>query len=314
MAPIRPLHHDAEDYPARLLDLPDPPPTVWVRGRVSATGPVVAIVGTRRADADGLGFAVSLAAELGGRGVSILSGGADGIDDAAHRGALESGGHTVVVQASPLDRPYPKASAPFFDTVVRRGGGCLSQTPPGAPLARWRFLSRNRLIAALADLVVVIQAPGRSGALSTARAAQRLGRPLLAVPAAPWDPRGEGNLRLLAEGVDRCRDVSDVLRRLPFSPRRSGIGSIGSQAPEAGSADGVRIDREQRRVLSALGGRPRPVDELAMRSELPPRRVRALLVELSLAGRVEQRAAGWRLTDAPRGLKRSLSGSSRSET
>ncbi len=188
---IREIQLDAEDYPPRLRTLPDAPAKIWARGALPED-PSVAIVGTRRASRDAIAFTERLAAELAQAGASVVSGGAAGIDTAAHEGALRARGVTIVVQAAPLEAPYPRRNANLFDRVIEQGGGWLSETPPGKHARPFRFLARNRLIAALADVVIVVQAPARSGALSTARWARELERPVLAVPGAPWDPRAEG--------------------------------------------------------------------------------------------------------------------------
>jgi len=203
----------APELPVGVEELADAPARLWAVGTLPRR-PAVAIVGTRRADRDALGFARRLARELAERGVGILSGGAEGVDAAARRGALEGEGLTWVVQAAPLDRPYPGKHRRLFGEILERGGGWLSETPPGSPAYPSRFLARNRIVAALADAVVVVQAPARSGALSTARRARELGRPLLATPHAPWDPRGEGCLRLLRKGARLCASADDVAEAL----------------------------------------------------------------------------------------------------
>lgn len=197
------------DYPPGLERLPRPPPRVWCRG-LMPDGPAVAIVGSRRAGADALRFAQRLAADLSEAGLWTVSGGALGVDGAAHRGSVEAGRPTLVVQAAPLEQPYPPQNRPLFDAALAAGGGWLSETPPGQAPVRGRFLSRNRLIAALADVVVVVRAPQRSGALSTAQWATRLGRPLLAVPSAPWAIDNGGCLALLAGEARICRGPDDV--------------------------------------------------------------------------------------------------------
>ena len=136
------------------------------------------------------------AADLARAGVRVLSGGALGIDAAAHRGALLGGGRTVVVLPSGLAHWYPRRHEGLYRDVIAAGGALVSQFPPDTPPTRWTFPRRNALVASLADLVVVVQASASSGALLTAAHAQRLGRRVMAVPAAPGDRRGAGCLRL----------------------------------------------------------------------------------------------------------------------
>ncbi|MEZ4395273.1 MAG: DNA-protecting protein DprA, partial [Polyangiales bacterium] len=256
-------------YPPALAELEDPPPRLWLRGAL-VPGPSVAIVGTRRADLGAQAFARSLARDLAGAGFTIVSGGADGIDVAAHEGALAAGGRTVVVLPTPIARPYPAHRRPFFDDLLAAGGAWISERPPGEASRTWHFLSRNRIIAALGDATIVVQAPVRSGALSTARAARALARPLFAVPASPWDPRAAGNMGLLSDGATPCLGAEDVTRVL---------GGVIAEAPAPRPA--VLLDPEQRAVLEALGPVPMPVHEIVRRTGLGVVRVRVALVQLA---------------------------------
>ena len=169
------IHHLDPLYPNALRDLGDPPSVIRLVGDLPSFADAVSIVGTRRADDEALEFTYDLASALAREGISVISGGALGVDSAAHEGALDAGGCTVVVLPVGLDVPYPPANAKLFERVTR--AGCLlTEVPDGADMQRGRFLKRNRLIAALAESTVVIQAPARSGALSTARHARTLGR------------------------------------------------------------------------------------------------------------------------------------------
>lgn len=280
---IREIELESEDYPARLRVLGDAPKKVWLRGALPSR-PAVAIVGTRRASGEALAFTERLALELGRAGVPIVSGGAEGIDAAAHRGALEAGVATVVVHGTSLRDLYPPRNRRLFAQILEAGGAWLSEIPIGAPAFRSRFLERNRLIAALAELVIVVQAPARSGALSTARFARALDRPLLAVPSGPWDPRGEGTLMLLAAGARLCRGASDVLELL-------GLPGVPIDPPRTEPAP---ASRDAELVLAALADAPAHVDELVARTGLPAARVSVALVELSIAGRARQDGGVWR--------------------
>ncbi len=268
-------------YPRGLEDLGDPPSRLFARG-VIPDGPAVAIVGTRRADLAAIAFTRALARDLAGAGFTIVSGGADGVDAAAHEGALAAGGRTVVVLPTPVDRPYPAHRRPLFEEVLVAGGAWLSERAPGEPSSTWHFLARNRLIAALGDATVVVQAPVKSGAMSTARSARALGRPLFAVPASPWDARMAGNARLLADGALVCAGPDDVTREL---------GGVITEAPAPRPA--VLLDPEQRAVLEALGPVPSPVHEIVRRTGLGPARVRVALVLLAARDLADQREGGW---------------------
>jgi len=174
---VRLLTLACSDYPAGLRDLSDAPAAFRVVGELPELRRAIAIVGTRRADDEALDFAYSLAREAVMNGVTVVSGGAIGVDRAAHEGAIDGGGRTVVVLPTGLDAPYPRANHDLFARAVE--AGCLlTEAEDGADAQRGRFLTRNRLIAALGRSTVVVQAPARSGALSTARFAMRLGRPV----------------------------------------------------------------------------------------------------------------------------------------
>lgn len=241
--------------------------------------PAVAIVGTRKADPEALDFTRGLASSLASAGVVIVSGGARGIDAAAHEGALESG-RTVAVLPSGLARAYPPQHAALFARIARRGALISAYDDDDPPVA-FRLLERNALVAALASAVIVVQAPERSGALSTAAAAQALGRAVFAVPSAPWDPKGRGNAALLAGAARPCATAGDVaaLLGVVLTPRASSV----SARPRSSGAGAAR-------TLSALlGARPRHVDELVLASGLDVVRVRETLVEMVLDGEAEER-------------------------
>lgn len=264
-----------------FLDLERPPERLWLEGDLP-TGPALAIVGTRRADPAAVRFARTLSRRLAEAGAIIVSGGARGIDTAAHQGALDAGAPTVVVQGASLADPYPRSNHRLFADVLRGGGAWLSETPPGAPAAAFRFLARNRLIAAMADVVLVVQAPFPSGALSTASHASKLARPLFVVPAAPWDRRSAGGLALLREHARLCFEADDLAAALGLT-----VGA--PSAPEA-------PPEELREVLAALGAEPVHPDVLAEQTGLGAAELSARLVRLQLRGLAASGPGGWRAT------------------
>lgn len=277
------------EHPEGLDELERRPKRLWARGELPMR-PAVAIVGTRRTDREARAFAHAMARELAERGVAIVSGGAIGIDAAAHEGALDGGGRTFMVQAAPLDAPYPAANRVLFARMLDAGGGWLSETPPGQGAPAARFLARNRIVAALADVVVVVQAPMRSGALSTAAHAKALGRPLLVVPASPWDPRGEGCVALLRNGATPCAGAEDVAAALGMEPldKKKKRRAAKAQLP-------LDLEDEPRRVLDALGARPRHTDELARELGLSAPRLTIALVSLAARGLARPDGGGWRI-------------------
>lgn len=276
-------------YPEGLTTLRAPPIRLRCLGAAIASAPSVAIVGTRSADPEALEFAMRLAAELARAGQVIVSGGALGVDAAAHEGALSAGGQTIAVLPAGFAPAYPRTHEGLFARIVANGGALLSEMDDATPMAKFRLLRRNELIAGLANVVVVVQAPLVSGALSTARVARRLGREVFSVPASPWDLRGEGCNALLRSGARICVGAQDVLSVCP--PGRPQAGTSGDP-PHLASVLQNDLDDDEQRVLGAVGARPRHVDEIVRSVELPTDRVQRALMVLLLSGRVDERDGG----------------------
>lgn len=286
---------DAE-WPPALADLGEAAPfALWVRGAARLGGPAVALVGARAATAYGERVAADLAVGLAERDVVVLSGGAYGIDAAAHKGALAADGTTVAVLAGGVDRLYPAGNAALLERIVATGA-VLAEVPPGCAPSRSRFLMRNRLIAALAAATVVVEAAWRSGALSTAGHAARLLRPVGAVPGPVTSMTSAGCHRLLREGTAVC--VTDAQEVLELA------GPVGEHLPEEPAVQpGLLddLDPVEARVLDALPARAAaPVPNLARTAGLTEAEVRAALGRLELAGRAERSGSAWR---RPRGRR-----------
>jgi DNA processing protein len=288
------LHPGLQGWPSGLDDLgPAAPPCLWVRGEAQLDVPLersVAVVGARASTAYGNHVAGELAAGLGARGVVVVSGGAYGIDAAAHRGALAADGLTVVLLAGGVDRPYPAGNAELLGRIVRGGGAVVSEVPPGSVPSRTRFLQRNRLIAAAARGTVVVEAAWRSGALNTATHANALLRPVGAVPGPVTSMASAGCHRLMRDGGAVCvTDADDVLDL---------IGAMGSDlAPDRRAPDGTAdgLDRASRLLLDALPMRSaaRP-ESLARTAGLSATEVRGALGTLEILGLAVREGSGWR--------------------
>jgi DNA processing protein len=277
-------------WPKALADLREPPLALQLAGSLPDLSRAVAIVGTRFADEDAAAFARELAAGLAALGSVVISGGAAGIDAAAHEGALSVGGATVAVLATGLERAYPASHAPLFARIAASGALLSETTSPAPPRGGWVFLRRNRLVAALAPVVVIVQAPARSGALSTARWAKRLKRRVLAVPAAPWDARGTGCLELLSAGAEICTSVEDILSVAPLdSAVRGRSKPDGSRKKSKDNAD---LPAQARRVQRWLRGRRAHPDQISVALDMPAAEVQEALLTLMLCGMCRQRADG----------------------
>ena len=271
MAEPKLLRPGRPGWPSRLDDLADPPRALWVRG-ASPAGPAVAIVGARGADAVGRRRARACAAVLARAGVVVVSGGARGIDGAAHEGAVAGGGHTIVVLAGGVDVDYPAEHAALFAAIEDGHGGLVSEATPGAPPFRGAFLRRNRLIAALGDACLVVQADSRSGSLSTARMARKLGRRVLAVPWPPGHPLARGVEQLLADGATAAATGQEVLVGLGH-PVPPGLATPEDPPPVRGL--GARIWR-------LLRDRDASVDEIAAVTGAKPQEICTTLLTLEL--------------------------------
>jgi DNA processing protein len=200
--------------PPVLQELPEPPARLFVHGELPRM-PCVAVVGARHATAEALIFARKFAFDLARQGVVVASGGAEGIDAAAHRGALDAGGVTLVVAPSGFAHPFPKHHGPLFAEIVARGGCHLSPFATDVCTRCSQFFLRNAVLAALCHALVIVEAGVPSGTRNAARWARQLGRPCFAVPSAPWNPLGIGGLRLLEAGLARpLFTIRPILRLL----------------------------------------------------------------------------------------------------
>ena len=224
---------DHPSYPEGLGDL-ETPPTIFVMGETS-TAPAVAVVGTRRCTRYGSTLAHAFGQALAGAGWTTVSGLARGIDAAAPRGTLSGGGEAVAVLGSGIDVVYPSENADLYREIVAGRGAIMSEYPPGTPPDRWRFPARNRLIAAIASAVVVVEAGETGGALITARLAAEMGRTVFAVPGDVDRPASMGCNRLIRDGAHPVLGVDDLIEELSLVlgapvPRRG----VGADLPPAG--------------------------------------------------------------------------------
>ena len=275
--------HDAT-FPARLDDLPDPPPVLWFRGRAELfDGPAVAIVGTRRASEYGLELAASLGRGLAAAGVTVVSGLALGIDSAAHRGALSAaGGRTTAVLACGADIAYPRRHARLYEEIAEQGL-IVSELSPGVPPFRWGFPARNRIMAALADVTIVVEAAERSGSLITATFAADLGRGVCAVPGRVTARNAAGSNRLLRDGAAVVRDAADALDEL------FGVGAGAAMA----SDPAAELEPQLRAVLDEVEC-GHDTQRMAEATGLEPGEVRRALGKLEALGLVARSGlSGW---------------------
>lgn len=271
-----------EGYPARLRGVPGAPLALYVKGDVAALSkPMVAIVGTRRATPYGHAVAHRLAADLASAGWCVVSGLALGIDADGHRGALDARGLTVGVIGSGLDRFYPERNRDLAREIVAKGGAVASQFPFGRPADEQTFPIRNHVVAALAQGVVAVECPQKSGTLITTGIAADLGRPVMAVPGQVDSHMSAGCLDLIRNGAILVRNADDIIEVLsPLSPRKPAKEELApARDPEA-----PPYTVEESLVMLHVDAVGVSVDELVAKTGLPPRKVNSLAMELRLKG------------------------------
>lgn len=285
-----------EEYPPLLAAIPDPPPLLWAQGAaVGDLPPAVAIVGTRRPSLYGLEQAGRFAGSLAAAGVAIVSGGARGIDAAAHRAALRVGGRTVAVLGSGLGCPYPPEHATLFREIVAGGGTVISELPMMTSPRPGFFPRRNRIISGISRGVLVVEAGARSGALVTARiAVEEHGREAMAVPGRIDSPTAAGCLRAIREGwaapVASLAEVMETLGAAAGPLDRAAAEQRAGSSASSIDADGMSgLSPTQQRILAAARGqRELSIDDLVSRTGLEASQVLAELTLLRLRGRL-----GW---------------------
>lgn len=273
-----------DEYPANLRQIHDPPPVLFVRGRLLPQDErAIAVVGTRRVTAYGRAVTETLARDLAARGVTVVSGLAVGADAAAHRGALAGGGRTIGVLACGIDVPYPRDTLELREEIVARGA-VISEFPLGTPARASRFPARNRVVSGLALGVVVTEAPERSGALITANLAASQGRQVFAVPGSVNSEFSRGTHALLRDGARLVESVEDIFDEVAFPEGL--VEEAGRSAEEGPEVAG--LSSEERELLRALTLQQRHVDELIEEAQLPAARVSAGLLMLELRGLVRR--------------------------
>jgi DNA processing protein len=272
---VRRIRRGEPGYPLLLARIPDPPPSLWLRGDADPrllSETAVAVVGARACSGYGRAVARMLASGAADAGAVVVSGLARGIDGEAHRGALAVSGRTVAVLGCGIDRDYPAAHAELARAVLAGGGLVVSEYEPGVEPAPWRFPARNRIIAGLAAATVVVEARERSGALITADFALEDGREVLAVPGEITSALSAGTNALLRQGATPATCVADVLE------------AVGLEASPPATVD--PDDPSAVAVLAALAAGSTTADGLVRATGLAAGDVATALTLLELAGRV----------------------------
>lgn len=273
-------------YPDLLNYIPQSPPLVTMAGGQNLDWRrTVGIVGARNASAAGLKMTRMLATDLGGRGYTVVSGLARGIDTAAHKATLLTG--TIAVLAGGFDKIYPDENIPLAHDILDNGGALLTEMPLGwEPRAR-DFPRRNRLVSGLSLGIVVVEAAKRSGSLITARLALEQNRDVFAVPGSPLDPRAEGGNALIQQGAKLITNARDIIESLSSADPSSSALFDRDWEPDLAPEAPPPSEDDKSRLLSSLSSTPVEVDELVRQSGLSVSAMQMLLLELDLAGQIE---------------------------
>lgn len=277
------LTPDEENYPDRLRDLPDLPLVLYVTGNAACLNGrcYAGMVGTRRPSAYGRQAAFDLSLAMAQAGVVLVSGMADGLDSEAHRAAVQAGTPTVAFLGTAIDKTYPAANAKLRAAIEAGGGAVCSEYPPGyTGRTTGTFLARNRLIAAQSEALCVAEARTRSGTLNTVGHAERLGRPVLAVPGSIYSALSQGTNELLrTHRAELLCSADDVLTLL-------GLGAAGA-GDEPERFDPTTASADAQAVYAVLKATPQGIDALCAAANLPAARVLAACTELELLGGAE---------------------------
>jgi len=265
-----------EDYPQLLLQIPDPPPLLYVKGNLALLNQfAVAIVGSRNATAQGVSNAENFARALSDAGITVVSGLALGIDAAAHRGGLAGKASSIAVVGTGLDVVYPARNRTLAHALAEHGA-LISEFPLGTPALAANFPRRNRLISGLSRGCIVIEAALQSGSLITARLANEQGREVFAVPGSIHSPLSKGCHRLIKQGAKLVDDVNDILEEFNFG------------AASANPAPVPSADAAATKLLDSMGYDPCALDALTARTKMTAEAVAAALLELELSGLIEK--------------------------
>jgi DNA processing protein len=293
------------DYPQSLFAVADPPPLLYVRGRSEFLArPMLAIVGSRNATAQGERDAEAFAKALGEAGLTAVSGLALGIDAAAHRGGLATAAGTVAVIGTGADRLYPARNEALARAIVDNGA-IVSEFPLGTPALAANFPRRNRLIAALGLGCLVVEAAPRSGSLITARLAAEAGREVFAIPGSIHSPLSRGCHQLIRQGAKLVESAQDILEELRWTSAPAVTATRAAVTVAAAAADvdekvgasetaaNAAEAAQQAQILALLGHAPCDLDTLAARSGLTPAHLLAILLPMELAGKIAQLPGGF---------------------
>jgi len=270
-------------YPQNLINIYDPPAVLFVRGEIRRDDRFgVAVIGTRLASEYGKATCIKICRSLAEHRITIISGGARGIDTAAHRGALIAGGRTIAVLGTGLDVPYPKENSKLLDEISE-SGAVVSEFLPGTPPEGWRFPVRNRLVSGLSMGVLVVESRRTGGAMITANTAADQGRDVWAVPGSAGHPTSEGPHQLIRDGAKLVEKVEDILEELGINAKKTA--SYQEEAP-------LNLTPDQAIIIHSLSLDPKPVDTIIAECKLSPALATSQLTMLEMLGLIRRVPGG----------------------
>lgn len=282
---IRCIEKGSDEYPLRLKNLPRMPEKLYCRGKLPADdAPTAAVVGARGCSAYGRVQAFAFARFLSRAGVQIISGLAYGIDSEGHKGALEGDTPTFAVMGNGPDICYPAANRSLYQRIMLSGGGIISEYPPGTPGKPYHFPERNRIISALSDLVLVVEAREKSGSLITAECALEQGKAVYALPGAVNEPLSRGCHKLIYDGASIAYCPEILLSEWGISEKKE---SKRTEKSKLGLASDLNM------VYSCLDLRPKNMDYVIRKTGFSPGRTGSLLIELVLMGLARETGRGY---------------------
>ncbi len=268
-----------EAYPKQLRQIYDPPIVLYVKGSISKQDQSgIALVGARRSTPYGREAARRLAQQLGGASVTVVSGGARGIDSAAHQGALQGGGRTLCVLGNGINRIYPPENRELFERIAQNGA-IITQFPFNRPADRQSFPIRNRIVAGMTLGTVVVEANGKSGALITANMANDYGRQVFAVPGPIHSPSSKGCHDLIKNGAKLCESMEDILSEFEY---------LFPASPQRASGHPVALSDGERQLMDLIQQGEVHIDQLVRDSGLSVSALSVMLLQMEMKGLLVQ--------------------------
>ena len=292
--PIKKINQGEKDFPPLLGEIPGCPEQIFYMGKLPAAGEImIAIVGTRKATGEGFRLAKEIGRDLARTGIVVVSGLAFGVDSAAHEGAILGNGKTVAVLPNGLDPIQPRSHYGLAQQILNQNGCIISEFSESRPFYKAQYLERNRLISGLCPAMVVVEAPIRSGSLSTARHALEQGREVFVVPGPAGHPNYEGSHMLLRNGARLVTSAEEILEDL-----KETISNLEPLISKSAPAETIKINDEiQLAIFKAIqeAREPLHVDNIAETTKLEPNVVNQNLTFLMLEGLIEERNGKFRL-------------------